>query len=80
MSNVRISCLLHRFGWIIGCPLLGFISDRLGRRKPVIIGGALVLLGCLAWILFGRRRAPSLRDWPPGWTGVGSGNAALYGD
>jgi MFS family permease len=40
-------------GWIIGCPLLGFISDRLGRRKPVIIGGALVLLVCLAWILFG---------------------------
>ena len=28
------------FGWIIGCPLLGFISDRIGRRKPVIIGGA----------------------------------------
>ena len=41
------------FGWIIGCPLLGFISDRLGRRKPVIVGGALVLLGCLAWILYG---------------------------
>lgn len=41
-------------GWIIGCPLLGFISDRLGRRKPVIIGGALVLFLCLLWILFGR--------------------------
>ncbi|MGC1297519.1 MAG: MFS transporter [Alloacidobacterium sp.] len=41
------------FGWIIGCPLLGFISDRLGRRKPVIMGGAALLLGCLAWILFG---------------------------
>jgi MFS family permease len=40
-------------GWIIGCPLLGFISDRIGRRKPVIIGGGLVLLTCLAWILFG---------------------------
>ena len=40
-------------GWIIGCPLLGFISDRIGRRKPVIIGGAVVLLGCLGWILFG---------------------------
>jgi MFS family permease len=40
-------------GWIIGCPLLGFISDRLGRRKPVIIGAAGVLLTCLAWILFG---------------------------
>ena len=42
------------FGWIIGCPLLGFISDRIGRRKPVITGGAVVLLACLAWILFGR--------------------------
>jgi sugar phosphate permease len=42
------------FGWIIGCPLLGFISDRLGRRKPVIMGGAVLLLGCLAWILYGR--------------------------
>ena len=41
------------FGWIIGCPLLGFISDQIGRRKPVIIGGATVLLACLAWILFG---------------------------
>jgi len=41
------------FGWIIGCPLLGFISDKIGRRKPVIIGGGVVLMACLAWILFG---------------------------
>ncbi len=40
-------------GWIIGCPLLGFVSDRLGRRKPVIAAAAVVLLGCLAWILYG---------------------------
>ena len=40
-------------GWMIGCPLLGFISDRLGRRKPVILGGSVVMLGVLAWILFG---------------------------
>src|SRR5213075_1029164 len=40
-------------GWIIGCPLLGFISDRLGRRKPVIFAGALALLAVLGWVLFG---------------------------
>jgi len=44
-------------GWIIGCPLLGLISDRIGRRKPVIFGGACVLLVCLVWILHGRVNA-----------------------
>jgi MFS family permease len=41
------------FGWMIGCPLLGFISDKLGRRKPVILGGSAALLGILGWVLFG---------------------------
>ena len=64
------------FGWIIGCPLLGLLSDRIGRRKPVIAGSAIVLLACLAWILYG----------PPGvlppyllglLTGIASGAAML---
>jgi MFS family permease len=40
-------------GWIIGCPLLGAVSDRIGRRKPVILGGGVVLLACLVVILYG---------------------------
>jgi len=41
------------FGWIIGCPLLGMLSDKIGRRKPVIFGSAIVVLACLAWALYG---------------------------
>jgi MFS family permease len=40
-------------GWIIGCPVLGLLSDRIGRRKPVIAVSALVLFACLAFILYG---------------------------
>ena len=64
------------FGWIIGCPLLGFISDRLGRRKPVIAGGAVVLLACLAWILYGP--ADTFPPYVLGlMTGMASGAAML---
>ncbi|HYI83849.1 MAG TPA: MFS transporter, partial [Acetobacteraceae bacterium] len=63
-------------GWIVGCPLLGVLSDRLGRRKPVIIASAVVLLLCLAWILYG---TPGLV--PPYalglMTGIASGAAML---
>jgi len=59
------------FGWIIGCPLLGFISDKLGRRKPVIFSGAAVLLTCVAWMLFGR-----IDTFPPYSIGLVAGLAS----
>jgi MFS family permease len=59
------------FGWIIGCPLLGLISDRIGRRKPVIIGAAVVLLACLAWILYGK-----VDVFPPDTIGLVAGLAS----
>jgi MFS family permease len=63
-------------GWIIGCPLLGFVSDRIGRRKPVIVGGGCVLIFCLAWILYGP--ADVLPPYVLGLiTGVASGAAML---
>jgi MFS family permease len=63
-------------GWIIGCPLMGFISDRLGRRKPVILIGAIVLLACLGWILYGPHE--TLPPYIVGFVmGVASGGAML---
>jgi MFS family permease len=63
-------------GWIIGCPLLGWISDRIGRRKPVIVAGAAVLLACLGWILYGP--ADVLPPYVLGLTaGIASGAAML---
>jgi MFS family permease len=31
-------------GWVVGCPLMGWLADRIGLRKPVLIGGGVVML------------------------------------
>jgi MFS family permease len=63
-------------GWMIGCPLLGFISDRIGRRKPVIFGGTLMLFAMLAWVLYG---VPEIFRGPAVGIlmGIGSGAAMI---
>jgi Sugar phosphate permease len=45
---------VYFIGFAIGCALIGRVSDRMGRRKPVMIAGAaLHALGWLVWILAG---------------------------
>jgi MFS family permease len=58
-------------GWIIGSPLLGMLSDRIGRRKPVIVGSAAILLVCLLMILY----APA-GSFPPYSLGLTAGIAS----
>jgi MFS family permease len=47
------------------------VSDRIGRRKPVIVGSGVVLLACLAWILFG-----TAAIFPPYVVGIVAGLAS----
>jgi MFS family permease len=44
MSAAATEASMVPIGWVIGCPLLGYLADHLGRRKPVLILGALVML------------------------------------
>ncbi|MBV8630109.1 MAG: MFS transporter, partial [Silvibacterium sp.] len=39
-------------GWVIGAPLLGYISDHMGRRKPALFAGMAVMLATAAAILY----------------------------
>ena len=62
-------------GWVIGCPLLGWVADHLHRRKPALIAGALLMLACIVQLTF-------LRAALPVWStlllfGIGSGAAMI---
>jgi MFS family permease len=39
-------------GWVVGAPLLGYVADYIGRRKPVLIGGAVLMLIAASAIFF----------------------------
>lgn len=39
-------------GWAVGCPALGWLADKLGRRKPVVILGAGAMIFGIAEVSF----------------------------
>ncbi|MFK7890105.1 MAG: MFS transporter [Granulosicoccus sp.] len=39
-------------GWAVGSPLCGWLSDRMGKRKPVLIGGTLVSLSGFVLLVY----------------------------
>ncbi len=47
-------------GWVVGCPVLGWLADRIGRRKPVLIGGAVGMLLSAALISLTKSHEPAV--------------------
>jgi len=39
-------------GWVFGSPILGYLADRMGRRKPVLIASAVAMLILAAAVLY----------------------------
>ena len=74
-SDAVFAISMVPLGWVFGCPLLGWLADRLGRRKPVYLGGAAVMLIGFVQLIY----APTLL---PSWLtlfilGVASGAAMI---
>lgn len=49
-ASVLTSVLL--IGWAVGAPVLGWLSDRMGKRKPLYIAGSMVMAAGWMLILF----------------------------
>jgi MFS family permease len=62
-------------GWVIGAPLLGYLADWQGRRKPVLVGGIVLMLASGIGVVY-------LHQYMPAYVGgllfgVGSGAAMI---
>jgi MFS family permease len=74
-SDAVFAISMVPLGWVFGCPLLGWLADRLGRRKPVYLSGAAFMLIGFVQLIY----APALL---PTWLtlfilGVASGAAMI---
>ena len=50
--EAAITSAMVAFGWVFGCPLLGFITDKIGRRKPVLVAGATLMIISLLQLIY----------------------------
>nr|WP_198220273.1 MFS transporter [Snodgrassella alvi] len=42
-NDVALRLAMVPLGWVIGCPILGYLSDVIGRRKPVVMGSLIAM-------------------------------------
>ncbi len=58
--EAALTASLLLLGWAFGSPIAGWVSDRLGRRKPPLIGALIIGAGCLALLIYGPGLNPTL--------------------
>jgi MFS family permease len=51
-SNAVFAVSMVPLGWVFGCPLMGWIADKMGRRKPALIGGAAMMLAAAVQLVY----------------------------
>lgn len=54
-----VACAMVPMGWVVGCPLAGWISDRMGKRRPVLIAGIVVMFIAFTQFVFLPASLPS---------------------
>lgn len=50
--TATISSAMVAFGWVFGCPILGYLTDKIGKRKPVLRLGAFLMIASLIQLLY----------------------------
>ncbi|WP_342648534.1 MFS transporter [Mucilaginibacter sp. CSA2-8R] len=74
-SQAAMISAMVPMGWVIGCPLLGWLSDLLGSRKMVILGGCTLMIVSLLQLLYLPALLPAHLSML--FMGVGSGAAMI---
>lgn len=67
------------FGWAVGAPCFGWLSDRIGRRKPPLVIAALLQLAAVCFLFLGPETSAAATALPIFLAGIaGSGMVNCY--
>ena len=73
--HASVTSAMVAFGWAFGCPILGYVTDKIGKRKPVLRFGALMMIASLVLLIYFPNLIPE--SYSMFLLGVGSGAAMI---
>jgi len=51
-SQATLISAMVPLGWVLGCPLMGWLADVMGKRKPILIMGCFIMMVSLLQLLY----------------------------